>query len=212
MAANPQRDLVQDRAIVTRDRLLEAAIRCFADVGYDAATTRQIETAAGVKRGLINYHFKTKDVLWKAAVEWLFSRAAQELASAERHAAAVDPVARMRYFVRAFVRFSAQFPEVNRLMVQEGMRDDWRLHWLVDHFVRPWYRRAEKLFEEARVLGIAPRMEYPHFYYILTGASALMFSMAPEARRLAGIDPTDAAIVDAHAEALAQLLFPGEST
>ena len=211
MAANPHRDLVQDRAVVTRDRLLEAAIRCFADVGYDAATTRQIETAAGVKRGLINYHFKTKDVLWKAAVEWLFSRAAQELASAERHAAAVDPVARMRYFVRAFVRFSAQFPEVNRLMVQEGMHDDWRLDWLVDHFVRPWYLRAEKLFEEARVLGIAPRMEYPHFYYILTGASALMFSMAPEARRLAGIDPTDAAIVDAHAEALAQLLFPGES-
>jgi TetR/AcrR family transcriptional regulator len=211
MAAVPQRDLVQDRAVVTRDKLLEAAIRTFAAVGYDAATTRQIETDAGVKRGLINYHFKTKDVLWKAAVEWLFSRASEEIASAERHAAAVDPVARMRYFVRAFVRFSARYPEVNRLMVQEGMRDDWRLDWLVNHFVRPWYRRVETLFEEARALGIAPRMAYPQFYYILTGAAALVFSMAPEARRLAAIDPADDAVVDAHAEALAQLLFPGES-
>ena len=211
MAVSAQRDLIQDRALVTRDKLLDAAIRSFASIGYEAATTRQIEADAGVNRGLINYHFKTKEALWKAAVEWLFTRAAEELASAERHAAAIDPLARMRYFVRAFVRFSARFPEVNRLMVQEGMRDDWRIDWLVEHFARPWYRRAEVLFDEARALGIAPRMDYAHFYYILTGAAALMFSMAPEARRLAGIDPADDAVIDAHAEALAQLLFPGES-
>ena len=72
MAVRTQRDLVQDRAVVTRDKLLEAAIRTFASVGYDAASTRQIEADAGVKRGLITYHFKTKDVLWKAASEWLF--------------------------------------------------------------------------------------------------------------------------------------------
>ncbi|HEY6599330.1 MAG TPA: helix-turn-helix domain-containing protein, partial [Pseudomonadales bacterium] len=103
MAAQPQRDLVQDRAVVTRDKLLEAAIRTFASVGYDAASTRQIEADAGVKRGLIAYHFKTKDVLWKAASEWLFAQATEELASAQRHAAAIDPRARMRYFIRAFV-------------------------------------------------------------------------------------------------------------
>ncbi len=211
MSANPKRDLVQDRAVVTRDKLLEAAIRTFTAVGYAAASTRQIEADAGVKRGLITYHFKTKDVLWKAAAEWLFATGAEELASAERHAAAVDPLARMRYFIRAYVRFCARFPEVNRLMVQEGMRDDWRLDWLVEHAVRPWYRRVEQLFEGARALGIAPQMEFVHFYYILTGASALLFSMAPEARRLAGIDPTSDAVIDAHAEALAQLLFPGGS-
>ncbi|HEY6599245.1 MAG TPA: hypothetical protein VIZ30_08030, partial [Pseudomonadales bacterium] len=109
------------------------------------------------------------------------------------------------------VGFCARFPEVNRLMVQEGMRDDWRLDWLVDHVVRPWYHRVEQLFEGARELGIAPRMDFVHFYYILTGAAALLFSMAPEARRLAGIDPMNDAVIDAHADALAQLLFPGDS-
>ena len=209
-ARSEGRDPVQERAQVTRERLLEAAIRCFAATGYDAASTRQIEAAAGVKRGLIAYHFGTKEALWKAAAGWLFDRAGAELLSAEAGAANVDPVARLRYFVRAFVRFSARHPEVNRLMMREGMDDDWRLDWLVEHVVRPWYDRVGALFEEARRLGTAPPMAFPHFYYILTGAGALMFSMAPEAERLAGIDPLDDGVVSAHADALAELLFPGD--
>jgi AcrR family transcriptional regulator len=199
----------QERALVTREKLLEAAISRFAEVGYDAASTRDIEAAAGVKRGLIAYHFKTKEGLWKAAVAWLFSRAEDALVAAERYAADVDPVGRFRYFVRTYVRFCADYPAVNRLMVQEGMHNDWRLEWLVEHFVAPWYARVRGLLEEARALGSAPHMDALHFYYILTGGAALIFAMAPEARRLSGIDPTSEAVVDAHADALAQLLFPG---
>jgi TetR/AcrR family transcriptional regulator len=199
---------VQERAQATREKLLEAAIQRFAAVGYEAATTRDIEAAAGVKRGLIAYHYKTKDVLWKAAVTWLFERAAGELEAAERHAADVDAVARLRYFIRAYVRFCARYPAVNRMMVQEGMHDDWRLAWLVEHFVRPWYARVENLLNQARALGAAPSMDVLHFYYILTGGAALIFAMAPEARQLSGLDPASEAVVDAHADALAQLLFP----
>jgi len=202
---------VQERALVTREKLLEAAIERFAAVGYEAATTRDIEAAAGVKRGLIAYHFKSKEALWKAAVSWLFEQAQAELAAAERHAADVDAVARLRYFVRVYVRFCARYPAVNRMMVQEGMHDDWRLAWLVEHFVRPWYGRVEALLTEARELGAAPAMEPVHFYYILTGGAALIFAMAPEARQLSGLDPTSEAVVDAHADALAQLFFPRDT-
>lgn len=198
----------RERALATREKLLEAAIAQFAAVGYEAATTRDIESAAGVKRGLIAYHFKTKEALWKAAVTWLFGRAGEALQAAERHAADVDAVGRLRYFVRAYVRFCARNPAVNRLMVQEGMHNDWRLEWLVEHFVQPWYGRIEALLEQARALGVAPAMEALHFYYILTGGAALIFAMAPEARRLSGLDPASDALINAHADALAQLLFP----
>jgi AcrR family transcriptional regulator len=205
------REPVQERALVTREKLLDAAIHAFASAGFNAASTRDIEAEAGVNRGLIAYHFKTKDELWKAAVEWLFGRAAAELALAEQHAAHVDPVGRLRYFVRAIVRLSARHPEVNRLMIEEGSQDDWRLNWLVEHFVRPWYKRVAALFEEARAQGLAPDMAFPHFYYILTGAAALPFSMAPEARLLTRIDTMRDEFIDAHANALAELFFPGET-
>lgn len=202
------RDPIQERAQVTRELLLQAAIHSFSSTGYEASSTRQIETAAGVKRGLIAYHFGTKEALWKEAASWLFQRAAEELSAVEKGAANVDSGERMRYFVRAFVRFSARFPEVNRLMIREGMEDDWRLDWLVETAVRPWYERVRRLYEEARELDMAPPMEFPHFFYILTGAASLFFSMAPEVRRLAGIDPQAEAAVAAHADALAELLFP----
>jgi len=204
------RDPVQERAQITREHLLEAAIGSFSTVGYEASSTRKVEAAAGVKRGLIGYHFGTKEALWKAAVAWLINRAARELSATEYAADNVEPVERLRYFVRAYVRFCARFPEFNRLMVREGMDDDWRMAWLVEHAARPWYERVRELFTEAEQLGVAPAMDYHHFYYILTGAGAMFFSMAPEAKRLSGKNPCDDSMVSAHADALADLLFPGD--
>ena len=92
------------------------------------------------------------------------------------------------------------------------MDDDWRVEWLVEHAVGPWFERVRVLFETARAEGSAPAMDYLHFYYILTGAASLVFSMAPEAERLAGVDVQAEEVVSAHADALAELLFPEERT
>lgn len=201
---------VQERALQTRERLLDSAIRCFARQGYEAASTRTIEAEAGVKRGLIAYHFGTKEALWKDAVAWLLERAEGAFAASEAEMQNVDPTARLRFFVRAFVRFCAAFPEVNRLMIREGMDDDWRLEWMIEHGTRPLYDRARRLFEEAQAAGVAPDTPFPHFFYVLTGGASLFFSMAPEVRRVAGIDPQDESAVAAHADALAALLSPPE--
>lgn len=49
----------------TRSRLLSAASRLFAEKGYDHATVRDICAAAGVNIALVNYHFKSKEGLYK---------------------------------------------------------------------------------------------------------------------------------------------------
>ena len=89
------------------------------------------------------------------------------------------------------------------------MDDDWRLQWLAEHIVGPWYERLGAAFEEARSAGAVRNVPFVHFYYILTGAGSLLFSMAPEAERLAGIDPYDDDVVRRHAEVIADLLIPG---
>jgi len=206
---NPTRELVQERAQVTRDSLLNAAITLFAERGYDAIGTREIETTAGVKRGLITYHFGSKEALWKAAMETLFENHAGDLTLAHEESSALDARSRLANVIRAFVRYSAERPEVNRIMVQEGKHDDWRLAWIVDRLVKPYYALTKKLYDEAVTAGLAPAMDHMHFHYILVGAAALIFSMAPECRRLSGRNPRDPALVDAHADALVQLLLPG---
>lgn len=199
---------IQDRALATRESLMRAAITSFSTLGYDASSTRQIESDAGVKRGLIAYHFGTKEEFWKSSVASLLKGPVAEMAAEFKTAQDVDTAGRMRFLVRSYVRFCARSPEFHRLMIKEGTENGWRLEWLVEHSVAPWYRRLEKLFDEASSLGVAPKMSYHHFYYSLTGAAALIFSVAPESELVADINPMDEDSITAHADALAELFFP----
>src|SRR6201999_4318029 len=53
----------------TRARILDAAMRLFAEVGYHAATNGMIADAAKLTRGAMLYHFATREELVEAAVE-----------------------------------------------------------------------------------------------------------------------------------------------
>lgn len=51
-----------------REKLVEAAIRLFADRGPEDVSVREIATEAGVSHGSIRYHFGTKQALYIAAL------------------------------------------------------------------------------------------------------------------------------------------------
>lgn len=199
---------VSASAQATRQKLIQAGIRCFAELGFNAASTREIEAAAGVTRNLIAHHWGSKEEFWKACAEQLGSAFAKEMALADNQVANVAATDRLRFLIRAFLRASAKFPEVHRIMVDEGKRDDHRLRWLVAHFAQPLKRRIALLLDEARALKQAPPIDPDSFYYMLVGASS-MFAMAPECRLLFGTDPADEAVVSRHADAVASLLLRG---
>ncbi len=58
----------------TRERILEAAVRVFADAGYAGATTRQLAAAAEVNVATLNYHFGGKEKLYNACIRRQFDR------------------------------------------------------------------------------------------------------------------------------------------
>ena len=60
-------------ADATRGRIVDAAAELFSEQSFDGATTREIASRAGVTQPLLNYHFRSKDELWRAAVDSLFS-------------------------------------------------------------------------------------------------------------------------------------------
>ena len=49
----------------TRDRILKTAARLFAERGYDATNIRTLAAKARVNQAAMNYHFKTKDGLYR---------------------------------------------------------------------------------------------------------------------------------------------------
>ncbi|HVI31934.1 helix-turn-helix domain-containing protein [Phenylobacterium sp.] len=56
------------KSLRTRARILDAAMRLFAEVGYHAATNAMIADAAKLTRGAMLYHFASREELVEAAV------------------------------------------------------------------------------------------------------------------------------------------------
>jgi AcrR family transcriptional regulator len=91
------------RAAATRERILDAAERLFAERGFAGTSLRDITSAARVNLAAVNYHFGSKDELFLAVVvrrlEPVNRRRLELLDEAERRA---DPP-RLEDVVRAFV-------------------------------------------------------------------------------------------------------------
>ena len=191
----------------TRQKLLGAGIELFSMNGYDATSTRNVEAHANVQRNLINYHFGNKEAFWKACVTEMFRRGTEMLRPALQQSRDIESGERVRFLIRQFVRMSAAHPEITRIMFDEGRRDNWRLEWIVEAFGRGFYDTVKRLFDDGRAQGVIPDLTVTQFYYVLV-SSAAIFAMAPECRLLSGEEPTDDAMVDAQADAIARLLTP----
>ena len=192
----------------TRERIVDAAVQAFADYGFRGASTREIAKRAGTNQGLITYHFQSKDDLWEAAADRIFSELRASLMERLGELDPDDPRGLVRETVREFVRFAAAHPELFRIMIEEGKHAGERMSWIVDNHVRP-------LFE----LGFLPGRPFatlfepsllPHVYYVLAGAGSLIFAVAPECKRLTGLDPTREHAIEAHASLVADLLVPAD--
>jgi AcrR family transcriptional regulator len=190
----------------TRERIVEAALEAFAEKGFRGASTRDIARRAGANQGLITYHFRSKDALWRAAADRIIGMLEKSLGERLAALESRDPRERAREAIRAYVRFAAAHPELFRLMVDEGKNSEERMEWLVDTHLRPAYERFVRP-GEALVTGGDPALR-PHAYYVLVGAGSLIFAVAPECRRLTGLDPETPEAVEAHAEVVARLLVP----
>lgn len=60
----------------TEAKILDTAEQLFASRGFDAVSTKQLATAAGVTIGAIYHHFENKEALYEAVAKRAFSRGA----------------------------------------------------------------------------------------------------------------------------------------
>jgi AcrR family transcriptional regulator len=190
----------------TRESIVEAALEAFAEKGFHGASTRDIAQRAGTNQGLITYHFRSKDELWRAAADRIFGMLAKSLGEQLSALESEDPRERAREAIRIYVRFAAAHPELFRLMVDEGKNAERRMKWLVDTHLKPRYQQ----FVSGGVGRLARIDEerMPHAYYTMAGAASLIFAVAPECRRLTGLDPQTGTAIETHAEFVARLLVP----
>lgn len=193
-------------ADATRSRIVQAAVLAFAERGFDAASTREIARRARVEQGLLTYHFRNKDALWRAAADQVFNTLREGVMEWLSTAKGLSGQERARELIRTYVRTMASHPEFFRFIVDQGHLFDERTEWLVDTHIRP----AFEMMKHLGLLQIAGDDEsrLPHALFALLGASTLIFSVPANCQRLTGVNPRDPEIVEAHADFVAALLIP----
>ncbi|MEU6662379.1 TetR/AcrR family transcriptional regulator [Streptomyces sp. NPDC046821] len=104
----------QQRGAATADRLLDAALRVYAEEGEQGITVSALTKASGVSLGSLYHHFGSVDGLMSALVMRWLGRLLDELAAAlVRSRTARTGV---RALVRAYLDFVQEYPDASRLM------------------------------------------------------------------------------------------------
>lgn len=65
--------------MATRDRIIEAADRLFYQKGFEYTSFADISDAVEISRGNITFHFKTRDSILRAVIDWRLERTRQML-------------------------------------------------------------------------------------------------------------------------------------
>lgn len=117
-----------DQAEDSRERVVAAATRLFAERGFDGTSTREIGRASGLNVATVAYHVGGKAELYREVMRRAYHEELDALSGAVREfgAAAADPdsgLAAARGLVRRYLDFCLARPEVPAL---------WMRRWLAD--------------------------------------------------------------------------------
>jgi len=99
---------------ITRDRILKAARRLFAERGYEATSVRAIVAKARVNQAAINYHFAGKDGLYREVLRAAFRALTQHQLVHAEEAKAMSREKALAEFVRDQLRPLLARDEISR--------------------------------------------------------------------------------------------------
>jgi AcrR family transcriptional regulator len=194
------------QSIETRARILEMSLKLFSERGFTGTSTRDIANAAGLNHGLIRYHFKDKENLWREAVNFLFERMNKEMATPKEDNDLTE-FDRLKNAIRRYVRYCAHYPEHARIMVQESINNSDRLKWAVETHIRPLHTIESPFTKLRKELKIWPARSELSITYILVAACQTIFVLAEEVKHVRGVDVTQDKIIEEHAETIIDLFF-----
>lgn len=188
--------------VTTRGRLLVAALESFARQSFDGSSVRQIERDAGVQRGLVAYHFGTKDQLWEETVDALWLTFVKEIEALMSYLRDVSMAERRRAVFKAFVRYNASNPHFFRVLVAEGSQHNWRSEHLARHLRQglDLWRTVLALEGEA---DVRDETSDAIIVYQVIGAAATAFAMSAYGEAVFGVNPTTPEFVERYADDIA---------
>lgn len=118
----PRKQPTQDRATLTRQRILDAAAHIFAEYGYSAGTTNRIAECAEVSIGSLYQYFPNKDAILRALMDAHVDAGAELLGKRLADGLPEQLDEALRVVVRATIDNHRDNPRLHRVLFEEAPR------------------------------------------------------------------------------------------
>jgi AcrR family transcriptional regulator len=203
----PRRE--QQRAIDTRLTILKAALSEFAEKGFDAASTRDIGDRAGMQHPLITYHYRTKDILWRAVAEHFISEIRESWDARIPSDSVMSPRERVREEFRALFDLQVKYPDFHQFMLRESRPGSPRLPWLAETILAPMVNRVLPEIRLAQEAGELPEGEPILVHYMMIGMTSVLSSLGAEIAAITGMAVNKPDIAEAYFDMMERVMFRG---
>src|SRR6516164_9687659 len=192
----------------TRNKLLVAARREFADSGLAGARVDEIAARAGVNKQLVYHYFGDKDALYLAVLEWVY----EEIRAHERelNLEGLPPERAIRKLIESSFDHLATHPDFILLLNDENragarhVRTSRRL----EAMHSPLVNMVSKILSEGVRAGVFRKGINPvHLYISIAGLSYFFFSNTPTLSAIFGKDLASAAARSARRKHVVDLVL-----
>ena len=207
----PRKRAEQQRSIETRVSILNAAIAEFAERGFEGASIRAIADRLDLRHPLITYHYRSKEILWRAAAEHAFSQIRAEWDVSASEDANLSPLVRLRQEYTTLFRRTVAFPEFHRFMRYETLTNNPRLKWVAEAVLAPQVGRLVPQIIEAQTRGELPAVDPILFHYMMVSLTATLSEFGPDMRVTSGLSSEDPKVAEAYWRLVEAMVFEKET-
>ena len=143
-----------DRKATTRNHILQSALTAFSEKGYHQTTMDDIVARSGLSKGALYWHFKSKQELFVALVEWFMLQFSEQVLHAweDDNISAAD---KLRAMVRVSLEGSEQLIPFFKVFLDFWAQtsDDEQLRQMFEQIIGTYEVQLAEIIEEGITSG-----------------------------------------------------------
>lgn len=188
--------------------ILDIAIHEFAVNGFDGTRQKEIAQKANISSSLMNYHFKSKEDLWRQAVIQFADKLRERIEETQRFLKDLKGLAALKAFTRQFIYFSAEHPDFYKIIFHEMCTKTERAKWLIQNTLAPLHeifdracateKDGKKVFEGIPIANLSS---------IIVGATNTFFIHSFQMEEMYDVNSFDPTEIEQHADIVIDLVF-----
>ncbi|OGP86150.1 MAG: hypothetical protein A2Y95_05265 [Deltaproteobacteria bacterium RBG_13_65_10] len=190
----------QTRGTDARRGILRVAEEIFARKGYGATSAREIAKTAGVTKGLLFYHFQTKERLYLTVIDNMVKELSR--LATPPSGEGIDHMAHVRRFIEGWTDFLVEHRDFQKLITRELMEEGKFHKKIIDEYLKPVYEIGISFIREGIEAGVFRPVDPATVVQMLSSTNSMYFISLPLHERILGEDPIAPAVLARRKEEL----------